>query len=356
MRNISLAVFIMSSFACAKFEAKPLLTDEAIVPSATVLEFEASELQNPSENEMMGDDGEKRKAKFVKLSKVLASPQLDADSIVELQKEVDSGKYYVALEDIQDLIPKDPSGLVQIQTSKEILLYQDVGQPEEPVDLDEPEATPDEKLKHDPSPVTIHPKEPAPVHIPTLSSEATDFAKLGVPKDAATKAFEFFKTSPPQIKNKNNIVIADFTAPSFRKRLYLLDLPAKTVDRYYVSHGSGKAKRKNPAEFCKFFGNEENSLLTPPGFLVTAESFIPRVTKQSSWGKVAMLLDGLERRNSNTRRRQVVMHGSRYTTDDWVKKNGAPGQSSGCPSVPRNFAPAIIDRVKGGTLWYHYVG
>ena len=63
-------------------------------------------------------------------------------------------------------------------------------------------------------------------------------------------------------------------------------------------------------------------------------------------------LDGLTPGvNTHARARGVVMHGATYNGS-----SGVMGRSWGCPAFTPDAAPRTLNRIKGGSLFFSYVG
>ncbi|MBL7763200.1 MAG: murein L,D-transpeptidase catalytic domain family protein, partial [Chitinophagaceae bacterium] len=58
--------------------------------------------------------------------------------------------------------------------------------------------------------------------------------------------------------------------------------------------------------------------------------------------------------NDKALRRNIVVHGSDYATDDFLQANNILGRSYGCPAVPKEETEAIINTIKEGTCFFIY--
>jgi len=138
------------------------------------------------------------------------------------------------------------------------------------------------------------------------------------------------------------LMIIDYSKPSYKRRLLLLDLRKQKVLYYtYAKHGS-----RSGLVTPKDFSNVPDSYKTSLGFYRAAEPY---------YGKFgySLRLDGLEKGiNDNARRRAIVFHGEPDITPELLKKYGRLTRSLGCPVVSSKISTDIINRIKGGTLIY----
>jgi L,D-transpeptidase catalytic domain len=141
------------------------------------------------------------------------------------------------------------------------------------------------------------------------------------------------------------ITIIDFSLPSDKERLWVLDIiHGKVLFRCLVSHGrnSGELMAEN-------FSNIPGSCASSPGFYTTGETYI---------GKhgLSLTLDGREMGiNDKARARTIVIHGANYVSADFIRKYGRLGRSFGCPAVPEELSKEIIQTIKGGSCLFIYV-
>ena len=146
-----------------------------------------------------------------------------------------------------------------------------------------------------------------------------------------------------KIQNLDYITIVDFTKPSNDKRMYIIDTKEwKIVHRSLVAHGM-----KTGELFAKDFSNEDNSHQSSLGFYLTGEVYNGKHDK-------SLKLDGYEYSNSHARERGVVIHAADYVSSDYIKSNGRLGRSYGCPAIPHEGYDDVIDKIKGGSLFFIY--
>jgi L,D-transpeptidase-like protein len=146
------------------------------------------------------------------------------------------------------------------------------------------------------------------------------------------------------IRKDDIITIVDFSQPSTKKRLYVVDLNNKQIlFNTLVAHG-----RKSGGLWAKSFSNSASSLKSSPGFYVTEDTYFGH-------NGYSLRLDGLEKNiNDNARNRAIVMHGAPYVDPSSINSLGYIGRSWGCPAVPEAQHEAIINTIKGGTCLFIY--
>lgn len=144
--------------------------------------------------------------------------------------------------------------------------------------------------------------------------------------------------------NSNVITIADFSQPSYKKRLYVVDLNNyQVLFNTYVSHGRNSGK-----ELASRFSNRLSSYQSSPGFYLTGNTY---------FGKhgYSLQLEGLEKGiNDNARRRAIVLHGAKYVDERYIARQGYIGRSQGCPAVSSKISKEIIGTIKDGTCLFIY--
>ncbi len=145
-------------------------------------------------------------------------------------------------------------------------------------------------------------------------------------------------------KNSGIITIVDFTRPSTDKRCTVIDIKKrKVIYHTFVAHG------KNTGEnYAELFSNINNSKQSSLGFYQTSETY-------SGKHGYSIKLDGLEKDiNHHAKKRDIVIHGADYVSQEFIEQNGRLGRSWGCPALPRELSSQIIDVIKGGSCVYIY--
>jgi hypothetical protein len=144
--------------------------------------------------------------------------------------------------------------------------------------------------------------------------------------------------------NSNIVTIADFSQPSSKKRLYIVDLDNyQVLFNTYVSHGRNSGK-----ELANKFSNKFSSNQSSLGFYLTKDTY---------FGKhgYSLQLEGVEQGiNDNAFRRAIVLHGADYVNERMISSMGYIGRSQGCPAVSLKESKKIISTIKDGTCLFIY--
>lgn len=161
--------------------------------------------------------------------------------------------------------------------------------------------------------------------------------------------FDMFKlayTGYKKLNKANNslLTLIDFSLPSTKKRMYVLDLAKKEILFVsYVSHG-----RNSGENYATSFSNRNGSHQSSLGFYRTDGTY-------NGGNGYSLQLDGLEKGiNDKARQRAIVIHGADYCSENVIRSTGRLGRSFGCPALPRELAKPIIDTIKGGSLLFIY--
>lgn len=167
-----------------------------------------------------------------------------------------------------------------------------------------------------------------------LSKEAFELAKKGMEK--------LIKES--KLINTSVISIIDFSQPSSKKRLFIIDLNNyKILFNTLVAHGRNTGK-----ETATYFSNQSESYKSSPGFYITGETYKGK-------NGYSLKLEGIEEGiNDNAFERGIVIHGAEYVSDAFVNAQGFIGRSQGCPAVPEQMNRPIINTIKEGTCLFIY--
>ena len=164
------------------------------------------------------------------------------------------------------------------------------------------------------------------------------------------KAFEYawkgyvYLLEKGKLANPAVLSICDFSQSSRRKRLYVINVKAmELIINTYVAHG-----RKSGGEYARSFSNKMESHMSSLGFYITRNTY---------WGDhgLALKIDGLEKGiNDKADKRRIVVHGSDYVGDGFLRNNPFNGRSFGCPAVPARHTPKVINNIKNGSCLFIY--
>lgn len=167
-----------------------------------------------------------------------------------------------------------------------------------------------------------------------LSSEAYELAIDGYMALTATHQF-----------NKDDLLtIVDFSLPSSKKRLFVLDVDkGKVLYHTYVAHGRGSGEL-----MAKTFSNIPESFQSSLGFYETSGTYTGK-------NGFSMKLKGLEKGiNHKAEDRAIVVHGAPYVSEQFIHQKGFLGRSHGCPALPEKLNRPIIEKIKDGSLLFIY--
>lgn len=162
-------------------------------------------------------------------------------------------------------------------------------------------------------------------------------------KDPAVRtALRYYEANRSKLKNLRYLTVIDYTKPSFSKRMFLVDLKTRKVERFLVAHG-----KNSGTIYATEFSNQPESLKSCRGVFVTGKRY------RGKHG-MSLVLHGLQKGvNDKAFERGIVLHGADYVDPRSVVINGGRlGRSFGCPAVPRNAVDEIVDKIQGGSLFY----
>ena len=176
--------------------------------------------------------------------------------------------------------------------------------------------------------------------------ESMHLDKLGLSEQAFNYAMKGFNYLVQQGRlSKDNIIsIVDFSQPSSRKRLFIIDLNnLRVLYNTYVAHGVNSGK-----EYADQFSNTPESNKSSLGFYETKNTY-------SGGNGYSLRLAGLEKGiNDNAEKRDIVIHGAAYVNESLIQSQGYIGRSWGCPALPEKLHKPIIDKIKNGSCLFIY--
>jgi hypothetical protein len=179
-----------------------------------------------------------------------------------------------------------------------------------------------------------------------LAYDSMDLDKMGLSAKAfnyAMKGFNYLVQHGKLVKD-NIISIVDFTLPSSRKRLFVIDLDDyRILYNTYVAHGVNSGR-----EYANQFSNTPSSYKSSLGFYETLNTYIGE-------HGYSLRLDGLEKGiNDNANSRDIVIHAADYVNESFIRSQGYIGRSWGCPALPEKLHKPIIDKIKNGSCLFIY--
>lgn len=159
------------------------------------------------------------------------------------------------------------------------------------------------------------------------------------------KALHAYKTARKEgAAKKELLTIIDYSLPSNKKRLWVIDLKHHTVPYHdYVAHGKNSGFLKSNS-----FSNASGSKKSSIGVYKTGNTY---------YGKhgYSLRLIGLEKGfNSHAAGRSIVIHSAYYATKAFIERTGRLGRSWGCPAISPKISNALISKIKGGSLVFAY--
>jgi L,D-transpeptidase catalytic domain len=169
---------------------------------------------------------------------------------------------------------------------------------------------------------------------------------MGLSKQAFDYAMQGFGylVKAGRVTNNTIISIIDFSQPSSKKRLFVIDLNNyKVIFNTYVAHGMNSGK-----EYASEFSNQPESNKSSLGFYETAQTYVGK-------NGYSLHLAGLEKGiNDKADSRSIVMHGAYYVNENLINEQGYIGRSWGCPAVPEKLHKPIINKIKNGSCLFIY--
>lgn len=179
-----------------------------------------------------------------------------------------------------------------------------------------------------------------------LIYDSLGLGSLGLSHAAFSAAIAGFEKlqSEGKILKDNLVSILDFSLPSGKKRLFVIDIiSGELVYHTYAAHG-----KKSGTLVATQFSNKPNSNKSSLGFYITRETY------QGKHG-TSLRLEGEEKGiNDNALSRGIVMHSAKYVDESIIARQGFIGRSQGCPALPANIYKDVIETIKEGSCLFIY--
>lgn len=144
--------------------------------------------------------------------------------------------------------------------------------------------------------------------------------------------------------NKSILTIVDYSQPSVRKRLYVIDLKTdRLLMNTLVAHG-----RNTGDMFSTRFSNLQQSKESSVGVFITEGTYLGRHGK-------SMVINGLEKNiNDNAKSRGLVVHSANYVSESFAEATGRIGRSFGCLAVNPHDLNQLITLTAHGSVIFSY--
>ena len=144
--------------------------------------------------------------------------------------------------------------------------------------------------------------------------------------------------------NNQLLSIIDFSLPSSKKRLYVLDMKNyRLLFHTYAAHG-----RNSGTVNTLYFSNEPESFKSSVGFYITAGTY------DGKHG-YSLKLKGYEAGfNDNAEERAIVMHSADYVSEALIKQQGYIGRSLGCPALAPEVYKDVIQKIQNKSCLFMY--
>lgn len=145
------------------------------------------------------------------------------------------------------------------------------------------------------------------------------------------------------VVHRDRIAIVDFSVPSSKPRMQVLNVASGKMTQFLVAHGSGS----DPGHtgYLQRFSNVPDSNASSQGAFVTADYYVGK------HGRSQRLL-GLDPTNNNALERAIVVHGAWYANADMIPVHGKLGRSQGCFAVGETELATLFDQLGPGRMIY----
>ena len=201
-----------------------------------------------------------------------------------------------------------------------------------------------DKTKVDDTHTLLTPEKP--VAAMEKAYDSLELEDLGLSHQAFDYAINGFQQLEQKgvLQNDSVLTIVDFDQPSYKKRMYVIDVKNfKVLFNTLVAHGKNTGK-----EIAQFFSNANQSFKSSLGFYLTDTTY-------NGGNGYSLKLKGLEANlNGNAMKRAIVIHGASYVSQSFIDAQGYIGRSHGCPAIPTALTRPIIETIKNGSCLFIY--
>ncbi len=182
--------------------------------------------------------------------------------------------------------------------------------------------------------------------INTTLYDSLDLSTLGLSKEAFNLALTGYQSlvETGKVQKDNILTIIDFSMPSSKKRLFVIDLiSGDLLFNTFVSHG-----RNSGSVLATQFSNAFNSFKSSLGFYTTGATY-------NGKHGFSLRLEGQEKGiNDNAFNRGIVIHSADYVNERLAQESGRIGRSQGCPAIPEALKKPIIETIRNGSCLFVY--
>jgi hypothetical protein len=181
-------------------------------------------------------------------------------------------------------------------------------------------------------------------NIPQLIKVANSHGLQSKALKAALNAYAWAVEHHKLGANTHTLTVVDFTLPSNKKRLWVIDLARNRVLlNTYTAQGKNSGL-VYATRFSNKLGTDKSSL----GLYTTAGVY-------NGEHATSMRLQGLEPGiNNNAYKRAVVIHAAWYVTPKFIQAHHRAGRSWGCFAVNPAVKNKLLRELKGGSALYAY--
>jgi L,D-peptidoglycan transpeptidase YkuD (ErfK/YbiS/YcfS/YnhG family) len=161
-----------------------------------------------------------------------------------------------------------------------------------------------------------------------------NFLLIGTPNNSGIVDKAIAIQKQYKVTNDKYVVMVDFSKSILQERLYVVNTKTAQIEMTsIVSHAW-----KSGALYASNFSNVNLSYKSSLGAYLTEDTYYGRFG-------YSLVLKGLDKTNSNAKKRKIIFHSSKKMSTKW---------SEGCFALPEKSTRKIIDMIKGGCLVYVY--
>lgn len=186
---------------------------------------------------------------------------------------------------------------------------------------------------------------PAPTPLPPMSPPVEIADSSWPRREVLALAMQAYQCGEQEGRfDRPVLTIIDYSLPSAEPRLWVIDVQRHEVLHHeLVAHGEGSGGTMAVA-----FSNETGSHQSSLGLFRTEQVYTGRFG-------YSLRLSGLEPGiNDKARKRAIVVHGFSGVSRAVAARYGTIARSWGCPALPKDVAPQIIDHIAGGSAIFAY--